>query len=297
MTSDVRLLEAVARDLEGVGLRAGICVRRLRSGQQISLEGDRPYPLASVVKLPLAMAVLLQAEAGELDLAHPVEITHPVTAGPSGLSLFTHPARIAVADLLYLAVAVSDNAAADVLFERVPPAAVTRVLRERGHAHVTVRHPIADLQRSVAERLEDDLPLALALATRSATRGGDLIPQLDVSRANVGTAHGLADLLVDVWSCEEPWALRLRDLLGANMLRHRLAPDLESDAVRWSSKTGTFLTLRHEVGVAERLDGEAYVVAVLSESTVGARTQPAADAALGAAARRMLDHLMGARVS
>lgn len=292
MRDEARVLRGASESLADAGLRAGICVLDIRSGARIGLDGERLYPMASVVKLPLAMAVLQRADAGELDLAEAIDIPAAGrTTGPTGLSRFRFDARVALADLLYLAVGVSDNAAADVLFDRVPPREVTRALRARGHEHVTVRHPIGDLERSVADRLEDDLHLALALAARSATRGGDLIPQLDVTRANAASADALAQLLADIWTCDEQWAQELRTLLSSNVLRHRLAPDLESDAATWSSKTGTFLTLRHEVGVLEHPDGAAYAVAVLSESCVGARAQPAAEAALGAAARELLLHL------
>ncbi len=50
-------------------------------------------------------------------------------------------------------------------------------------------------------------------------------------------------------------AARVRELMGDNLLRQRLAPDFSSDASRWSSKTGTLLNLRHEVGVVEHATG------------------------------------------
>ena len=88
---------------------------------------------------------------------------------------------------------------------------------------------------------------------------------------------------------------RTRALLARNVLRNRLAPDLESDASTWSSKTGTFLHLRHEVGVLEHHDGSTFAIAVLSESTVPARIQPAAEQALGFAARTLHDELRSRR--
>ncbi|PRY00719.1 serine hydrolase [Allonocardiopsis opalescens] len=295
MPTEARLLAEVTDLLDRAGLRAGICVRDLETGREIALDADRAFPLASVVKLPLVMALLIRHDRGDgpaLDDAVDIDPAHSTT-GPGGLSRFRRPARIAVDDLMYLAMCVSDNAAGDELFRLCPPEEVTAALRKRGHRDITVRHLVDDLQRSVAERLGDEGPhLALALAIRSATRGGgDVIPQLDVARANVGTARALTDLLADIWSATGPWAVRLRELMAANMLRQRLAPDLESDVARWSSKAGTFLTLRHEAGVLEHEFGDRYAIAVLSESSVPARAQPAADAALGEAARLLHRHL------
>jgi beta-lactamase class A len=83
----------------------------------------------------------------------------------------------------------------------------------------------------------------------------------------------------------------VRTLMSCNVLRHRLAPDFSSDATTWSSKTGTLLNLRHEIGVAEHADGRRYAIAVLTESQVAAVEQPGADALMAQVARRLRDHL------
>jgi beta-lactamase class A len=74
-------------------------------------------------------------------------------------------------------------------------------------------------------------------------------------------------------------------------VRHRLAPDFLSDSSRWSSKTGTLLNLRHEIGVVEHEDGDVLAVAALTESAVPAAVQPAAEAAMAHVARTLHDRL------
>ena len=86
-------------------------------------------------------------------------------------------------------------------------------------------------------------------------------------------------------------AARVRSLMAENMVRHRLAPDFSSDSSKWSSKTGTLLNLRHEVGVVEHDDGGAYAVAALTESRVPAAVQPGAEAAMAQVARALHDYL------
>ena len=79
--------------------------------------------------------------------------------------------------------------------------------------------------------------------------------------------------------------------MANNLVRNRLAPDFDSDASTWSSKTGMLLNLRHEVGVVEHADGQTYAIAVLTESRVAAGRQPGADALMGQVARRLRDEL------
>ncbi|KQM83682.1 serine hydrolase [Agromyces sp. Leaf222] len=302
MRPDRLVLRDAAQALDDAGLTASITVRDLGTGRELSIDPDAAYPLASVVKLPLALAVLRAAREGALDLAEPVQLDPAGrTPGLTGLCRFEHPSTVAVEDLLSLAICVSDDTAADALFERCPPAEVTSLLRELGIAEITVRHSIQDLHETLASRLApDEMPQALALAIQASTRGGGhLIPQLDVTHANAGTSRAIVDLLARIWtdpalaSEREP----LRRLLGMNLMRHRLAPDLESDDAEWFSKTGTFLHLRHEVGVLEHADGGVFAIAVLSESSVPARRQPGAEQALGFAARLLHDQVRATRTA
>ena len=299
MRSDQLAVRDASRVLADAGLTASIVVRDLMRERELGIEPDTAYPLASVVKLPLALAVLRLAASGSIDLAEQVEIIDEVrTPGLTGTCRFRHPSTIAVEDLLYLAVSVSDDTAADALFARCAPAAVTQQLRSLGIAEITVRHTIRELHETLANRLSpDQMPQALALAIRASTRGrGHLIPQLDVTSANAGTARALADLLQLIWMdpALRPHRAPLRRLLGMNLMRQRLAPDLESDDAAWHSKTGSFLHLRHEVGVLEHADGGVFAIAVLSESSVPAQRQPGAEQALGHAARILHDHLRAA---
>lgn len=79
--------------------------------------------------------------------------------------------------------------------------------------------------------------------------------------------------------------------MADNLIRHRLAPDFMSDATTWASKTGTVLNHRHEIGVVEHTNGEAYAIAALTASQVPARHQPEAEALMGRVARALRDHL------
>ncbi|MGI9824765.1 serine hydrolase [Agromyces sp. Marseille-Q5079] len=302
MRPDRIVLRDASEALAEAGLSASITVRDLETRRELALDPDAAYPLASVVKLPLALAILRAANEGALDLAEPVGIDPSKrTPGLTGLCRFEHPTTVAIEDLLYLAVCASDDTAADALFARCPPERVTELLRELGIQEVTVRHSIQDLHETLANRLEpDEMPQALTLAIQASTRGGGhLIPQLDVTHANSGTSRALVDLLELVWT--DPVLADEREpltrLLGMNLMRHRLAPDLESDDAAWFSKTGTFLHLRHEVGVVEHADGARLAIAVLSESSVPARIQPGAEQALGYAARLLHDQVRATRTT
>jgi beta-lactamase class A len=296
--SDERFLRGLHQQLADAGLTGSFLVRDLSSGAEIGVGPDLAYPIASLVKVPLAVAVLERVESGRIDGALMLDVSpgRVESPGPMGLTKFRHPVRIAVDDLLYMSTAVSDNTAADALFGLVPPAEVDRAVRAAGVSGIAVRHLLRDLVETPAERFEPrDAHLAhsLAIGSRTSARG-HAVPQLDVARANLGTARAFVDLLRELWAptrISPGTAARMRSLMADNVVRSRLAPDFSSDASRWASKTGTLLNLRHEIGVAEHDDGTAFAVAALTESSVPAVIQPAAEAAMAQVARQLHDHL------
>ncbi|MFE4533710.1 serine hydrolase [Streptomyces scopuliridis] len=294
--------EALLSDMRGQlrdgGLHGCLLVRDLRTGEELGIDPDTQLPAASLVKVPLALATAERIRRGELDGATMLDVQpgRITTPGPTGLSRFRHPTRIAIDDLLYLSTCVSDGTAADALFGLTPPARVADILHELGLRGLSVRHGMLELSDTPAERFDaTEAHLAHALAIDAGTGGrGHRVPQLDTTRANTGSARAYVELLQALWTpsaIHPEVAGRVRDLMAHNVLRHRLTPDFSSDATTWSSKTGTLLNLRHEIGVVEHSDGQAFAVAALTESLVPASTQPGADALMAHVARTLRDHL------
>ncbi|GLZ02312.1 serine hydrolase [Actinoplanes sp. NBRC 103695] len=296
--STAKVFRDARRTLDDAGLRGGFLVRDLDSGEELGLDPDAVFPAASLIKVPLAVATLERAQRGELDLAAPVTVPpdRVESPGPPGLMRFRHAATVAVEDLIYLSVALSDSVAADALFELTPPELVAAEIRRLGVDGIAARHRTLDLMNTPAEQLPDgQAHLAHELAIGAVTAGrGHPMPQLDVTRANAGSARAFTDLLELIWrpsKMDPRTAERVRELMAGNVHRSRLTPDLASDASRWSSKTGTLLTMRHEIGVVEHADGAAYAIVALTESRVPAVVQPAAETAMGQVARMLRDLL------
>ncbi|MEU7785313.1 serine hydrolase [Amycolatopsis sp. NPDC049159] len=297
--------EALVRDLRAElddgGLRGSFLVRDLRSGAEVGIDPDREYPIASLVKVPLAAATLERIRRGELDGATQLDVPpgRVTTPGPIGVTRFRHPARIAVEDLLYLSTCLSDGQAADVLFGLTPPAEVAALLTGWGLSGIALRHELRDLVDTPAERFDAaEADLAHALAIGAGTAGqGHRLAQLDVSRANTASARAVLELLQALWTpskIDPTVAAGVRELMANNVIRHRLTPDFASDAAKWSSKTGTLLNMRHEAGVVEHADGGVFGVVALTESRVPAAVQPEADVLMSRVARALRDHLRGA---
>ncbi|MFB8180717.1 serine hydrolase [Streptomyces sp. NPDC055966] len=289
--------EAIAADWAALGVRGSFLARNLDTGDQLGFDVQELTPLASVVKVPLALVVLDRIAAGDLDPGHPVTLDPARTSvGPTGLAAFRYPATVAVGDLLLSMLSVSDNAAADALLDLVPVAEVDARLRAWGCGELRMRHRMNHMYECAAGAAGNDFSLALELAVRDDGTDRQTIETLDPARANAGSAAALVELLRRVW-CDEISApaatAELRRLMGLQVFTQRLASELRADTLRWSGKTGTFLHLRHEIGVVEAASGDRVAIAALSRA--GRRAGVAADVdwAIGVAGRTAFEALRG----
>ncbi|WP_225823660.1 serine hydrolase [Streptomyces naphthomycinicus] len=289
--------EAIAADWAALGVHGSFLARNIDTGEQLGFDVDASTPLASVVKVPLALVVLDRVAAGELDPARPVSVDPGTSSvGPTGLAAFRHPATVAVGDLLLLMLSVSDNAAADALLDLVPAADVDARLRAWGCDGIRMRHRMNHLYECAAGAAGNDFSLALELAVRDERTGRHTIETLDPAHANAGSAAALVGLLQRVW-CDEiaspPATAELRRLMGLQVFTHRLASELRTDTLRWSGKTGTFLHLRHEIGVVEADSGDRVAMAALTRADRCAGLAADVDLAIGVAGREAFEVLRG----
>lgn len=114
-----RVADALAAELARIapaaGGEVGVAVRHVESGESASWHGNHRFPMASVYKLPIAIALLQRVDRGEVSLDQPVTIT-PADLRPGRSPLaarFPGKAKVPVRELLSLTVAESDNTASD----------------------------------------------------------------------------------------------------------------------------------------------------------------------------------------
>ena len=259
----------------------------------VELDGGLAVPLASTFKLHVAVAVLRAIDAGELRATETVRVGARRTAGPTGLAAMRDPARLSVRDLLYLMLAVSDNAACDALHDRVGADAIDAAVAALGLRATVIRGCCRDLTRSMIEDTgaADDGELFARLREPGALDG---LAVLDPERTSRSTPREMTRLLGAIWrdeaaspeSCAE-----LRRMMGLQVWPHRLSAGFPDDDAVVSGKTGTLPGLRTEVGVVETGDGRRTAVAVFTRSASGRLNLPQADAAIGTAARIAVDSL------
>jgi beta-lactamase class A len=148
-SASIGQLAALERRLEelvagGKG-EVGFSVVHIESGRSVAVGGHKPLPLQSVFKLPLAVAVLLKVQAGELGLDQRVTVRAEDRAPGVAMNeqKWKHvPRDVSVRELLEYSLVDSDNTSSDKLLELVGgPAALTERMRALGFGGIVVRSP------------------------------------------------------------------------------------------------------------------------------------------------------------
>ncbi len=92
------------------------CARDLASGRELAAGADVVMPSWSTIKLLLAAAFWRAVESGDLREAEPYAFQPWQAVGGSGvLHGFRHAAKVTLADLVHLSLAVSDNDATNIV--------------------------------------------------------------------------------------------------------------------------------------------------------------------------------------
>ncbi|WP_419317668.1 class A beta-lactamase [Caulobacter sp. ErkDOM-E] len=131
-------VEPLTHSLQALADRAapgvlGVAVRDAQTGQTVTFNGERRFPLQSVFKAPLGAAVLSEVDKGRIRLDEVVTIRDIDLSPPFSPIAEAWPGRTdyTIAQLLEAASGTSDNTAADVLLNRIGgPGALTAWLNQ-----------------------------------------------------------------------------------------------------------------------------------------------------------------------
>ncbi|MER6584083.1 serine hydrolase [Nonomuraea sp. NPDC001023] len=263
--------------------------RDLDGEAEIGLDPDAPVVLASVFKLPILLEYARQAAAGEVDRTERLTVTAADKDGGVGTSGCADDVSLTLRDLAHFMMSMSDNAATDVLLRRVGLDRVNATLAELGLGRTRLIGGCATLFESVVEELGT---IDVAGIPEERIRA---LAVRDPERTTAGTPREITTLLGLVWRDQAGPAeacAEVRDIMSRQIWPHRLSSGFP-DEVRVSAKTGTLWGVRNEAGVVEYPDGGRYAVAVFLHGDNLAFRIPAADAAIGEAARLAVEHLRG----
>ncbi|MBN8821564.1 MAG: class A beta-lactamase [Spirosoma sp.] len=251
-------IEQIAQEAQG---RVGVAATLLETGESVGVHENEQYPMQSVYKLPIGMAVLHQVDQGKLALTQLVHVSQSDYISERQHSpirdKFPQGADITLAELLRYAVSESDGSASDVLLRVVGgPDVVMNYLQTLGVTGVMVLNT------------EREIGSDNAVQYRNWAKPDQLVALLKAVQAGKGlsiTSHAwLLHLLIDT----QTGLQRLKGLLPAG------TPVAHKTGTSWTIDGVTAAT--NDVGILKLPNGRHIAIAVLvSDAKADAKTREA----------------------
>lgn len=250
MTSLKDQIEAL---IQQSGARVGIALQHIESGEEVMINANNYFPLASVVKIPvLAEASFRFAE----DKMRPDDRWVLKTEDknlPSGvLTFFQDGLTPTVLDVLTMMIIISDNTATDILIKRFGKDAINRRMASLGLEHTHLVMTIRELFEEIMESADptQDLYELDKKETEDKRDLSNRVYRLTPDN-NVGTPRDMNALLRLIWDGKTPdrkWSDFALEVLLKQQLNDRLPRYLPS-GTRVAHKTGTLRCVRNDSGI------------------------------------------------
>jgi beta-lactamase class A len=175
LTSDVTHIQ---QKFDGV---MGVAIRDLTDGRELLINADAVFPTASSIKIAIIAELYRQSQAGQGARLSDLYIVRTEDMAPDSAimqNLTPGVSRVTNRDLAGFVVAVSDNAATNVLIDRVGLDNINRMLDSLGLHQTRLRRKMMDLPAAQQGRENVSTPREMTTLLESIYRGKLLNPQL-----------------------------------------------------------------------------------------------------------------------
>jgi beta-lactamase class A len=247
-------------NLDGV---MGVAIVDLTDGHKYLLHANDIFPQASSIKICVLAELYRQAQQGKLKLTdlYTVNAADLVTDSDIMGGLTPGVTRITLRDLATMMVAVSDNAATNVLIDRVGMENVNAFLASRGLRETKLRRRMMDLKAATEGRENVSTPAEMMSLLQALYRGEILNKEMTDDFFKVLSTH------------KDSWIPR----------------DLPDD-LKIANKPGALEGVRNDTGVIF-VEKRPYILCVMTTYLHRERDGEEAISSISLAAWRMFDRL------
>src|SRR5580692_13076970 len=178
----------VDQNLDGV---MGVAIEDLTTGNQFFLHENEVFAQASSIKITVLANLYLQAQQSKLKLTDLYTVQSPDLVADSDIMGGLTPGitRITLRDLATMMVAVSDNAAANVLIDRVGMENVNTFLAAQGLRETRLRRKMMDLKAAAEGRENISTSSEMARLLQALYRGEILNKEMTADFFKVLSTH------------------------------------------------------------------------------------------------------------
>jgi beta-lactamase class A len=235
-------------------IEIGLSVTQLESGKTLSINGDVPFPMASVFKIPILTTAFHQLEQGYALLDDRRTLCDDQKSAGSGILPFFNAGLAPTwLDLLTLMIIISDNTATDMVIERLGGVQVIEsYMHEIGLHEIYFKMNCKDLLRTAFPEGAQDVPLE-ELEALIIEKGfnRDSVAFSVESDNNVSTPSAMTRLLTMIFNAEiteRKASDEMLSILLKQQYNDRL-PRFLPPGTKCAHKTGTIGGIRNDSGI------------------------------------------------
>lgn len=251
-------IQEIDQQLDGV---MGVAIEDLATGDHYFLHEDEVFAQASSIKITVLANLYLQAQQGKLRLTDPYTVQASDLVPDSDImnGLTAGVTRVTLRDLATMMVAVSDNAATNVLIDRVGMSNVNAMLDSLGLTHTRLRRKMMDLEAAKQGRENISTPREM-MALLDAIYHGKVLDK-----------ESTADFFKVLSTNKDSWIPR----------------ELPAD-LKIADKPGSLEAVRNDSGIVF-VEGRPFVICVMTSYLRNERDGEAAISKVSLAAWQMFD--------
>ncbi|WP_126426817.1 serine hydrolase [Brevibacillus marinus] len=241
-----RIGETVASLVEAAGGTWGIVLERLGTGESWCLNGDRPFYAASLIKVPIMVAVFADVEEKKYALADRLPVRQEDMVGGAGVLQHLTPGETyPIHDLVTLMIIQSDNTATNILIDHVGRERIRAIMKKAG------------MQNSRFYNKLMVIPAEL--------EGTNQVTAADMAELFRRLAGGR---IISYDSCLRMIAILKRQQIRQSLPLYLPEPDAELIGAPplWelAHKTGSVRSIEHDVGILY-VGRDAFLLSILSQ--------------------------------
>ncbi len=263
-------IQAACADKVG---KVGVAVKCLETGEEVTLNGDESFPMASTFKLPVLVEALAQAKEGRFRLDDEVSIQPADQHLGSGMlaSLVAPGIKLSIRNVAQLMMMISDNSAADILLAKVGSENVNRRLKQWGIQGINVSRSCQELildtlgldYRTYKDKSAAEIEAAVArLEAAQPGKLDEIRKEFSKNPKDQSTPRAMNALLEKIFKKEildpESCDLALRIMFACDTGQARIK-GLLPPGTAVAHKTGTIDGTTNDVGIIVLPDGTGHV--------------------------------------
>lgn len=179
MHQETLVLQAIRQEAEKLPGHLGFYYKNLVTGYEYGFHAVETFLAASVIKFPLYLHILEQADSGKLDMTARLHVAQADKMPSCGaLTLFTGAVDVDIVTLCRLMIALSDNTATNVLINHCTISGVNQGFRNMGLEKTCLRRLLFDTEASAAGLQNTICPKEMGMLLEKLYRGQFLSPEI-----------------------------------------------------------------------------------------------------------------------